>query len=332
MPSSASLPPRCPHSLSEVQYRFVPYRLRQAIRSRLVRMTRDALVDRFDELDATEHVLHAEVATLRDELEGITGDLGRRLDAVRWIVASSFDRIAELRAQLIALRESEAYRHTIEELEPLVTVRIATHNRARILCERTIPSVLAQTYERLELIVVGDCCTDDTADRVRSLSDPRVRFIEMTHRAPYPAEPDLRWLVAGVPAMNLGAWLAGGRWIAPLDDDDEFTPDHIEVLLQAALAGANEMVYGRYHVVRAPRQKAFEIEDRYPPERGFFGFQAALYMTVLRFFEYEPQAWMLGEPADWNLCRRMLEAGVSIGHANRHVTTIYPAGPRHTTP
>src|SRR5215471_15372897 len=56
--------------------------------------------------------------------------------------------------------------------------------------------------------------------------------------------------VAGAPSMNFAASLAQGSWLAPLDDDDEFEPDHIEVLLEAALRGHHELAYGNFRHVR----------------------------------------------------------------------------------
>jgi len=63
-------------------------------------------------------------------------------------------------------------------------------------------------------------------------------------RPTYPADPERRWMVAGTHAANRGIELALGSWIAPLDDDDEFTPDHVEVLLSVALEYRLEFVYG----------------------------------------------------------------------------------------
>jgi hypothetical protein len=45
-------------------------------------------------------------------------------------------------------------------------------------------------------------------------------------------------------------------------------------------------------------------------------------MRSLGFFEYDTASWVLNEPADWNLCRRMMAAGVRIGHVPRVVTTV----------
>ncbi|MFO7996525.1 MAG: glycosyltransferase family 2 protein, partial [Dehalococcoidia bacterium] len=129
------------------------------------------------------------------------------------------------------------------EQNPLVSVIIPTHNRAELLTTRAIPSVLNQTYEHLELIIVADNCTDDTKERVQKIEDPRVRFVELTDRPPLPEDLHARWRVAAAAPRNKGFEMAQGEWITQLDDDDEFTSNHIEILLQRALTGY-DFVYG----------------------------------------------------------------------------------------
>ncbi|MCP2502095.1 MAG: hypothetical protein NCA08_11110 [Deltaproteobacteria bacterium] len=65
--------------------------------------------------------------------------------------------LEEYRALLESRRRE---RDIFADREPLVSVRIATYNRARILVERTIPSVLSQTYRNFEIMIVGDHCTE----------------------------------------------------------------------------------------------------------------------------------------------------------------------------
>ncbi|MGI8899779.1 MAG: glycosyltransferase family 2 protein [Nocardioides sp.] len=245
----------------------------------------------------------------------------------RHIVASHYDGVPALRQTLASARAGLDYAAAYSEDHPLVTVRIATYDRAEILFDRTLPSVLDQTYPHLEIIIVGDGASEETARRARLVTDERVRFVNLPHRGVYPEDPHKRWLVAGSPAMNHGAQLARGRWIAPLDDDDTFTPDHVERLLTLAREGRFEMVYGQMDVVRDPPEQHLVI-GTYPPAYSQFGFQSALYVSALRFFEYDTASWVLDEPGDWNLCRRMLAAGVLIGYTPHVVTTLYPAGPR----
>ena len=61
----------------------------------------------------------------------------------------------------------------------------------------------------------------------------------------------------------------------------------------------------------------------FPPQRGHFGWQSALFHAGLRFFEMELADALFGSPADWSLCRRMLRAGVRFGMLDELVTDHY---------
>ena len=65
-------------------------------------------------------------------------------------------------------------------------MRITTFNNPEMLIDRAIASVFAQTYERIEVVVVGDACTDDTEQRIATLREPRIRFVNLTSAKPLP--------------------------------------------------------------------------------------------------------------------------------------------------
>ncbi|HEX7044866.1 MAG TPA: glycosyltransferase family 2 protein [Burkholderiales bacterium] len=106
---------------------------------------------------------------------------------------------------------------------PLVSVVIPTCNRAA-LARRAIESVVRQSYANLEIIVVDDASSDGTGGMVRSLADPRIRYLRHEERR------------GGSAARNTGIRAATGAFIAFLDDDDEWEPDKTEEHLRA-LAG-----------------------------------------------------------------------------------------------
>jgi glycosyltransferase involved in cell wall biosynthesis len=205
--------------------------------------------------------------------------------------------------------------------EPLISVLIPTYNRGKILAEQTIPTVLRQTYQKFEIIIVGDHCTDNTEELVRNIDDERIKFYNLPKRGQYPENPNYRWLVAGVVPCNKGLELASGEWIAHLDDDDEFSEDHLEVLLNHALKYNYEMVYGITQMEIKPGK--WVNVGLYPPECGHICHLSVLYHSKLKFFKYDINAWKYGEPADWNLWRRMKEAGVKIGFVNNVVGRHY---------
>ncbi|MCE2469888.1 MAG: glycosyltransferase family 2 protein [Dehalococcoidia bacterium] len=114
-----------------------------------------------------------------------------------------------------------------------VSVIIATYNRAALL-PRAVNSILAQTCQDFELLIVDDCSTDDTSQVIAAFSDSRIRaFRHETNQ--------------GLPASrNTGVAEARGEYLAFLDDDDEFTPTSLADKLAALEAAPQEvaLVYG----------------------------------------------------------------------------------------
>ncbi len=204
--------------------------------------------------------------------------------------------------------------------DPLVTIRIPTYDRGPLIVERAISSALAQTHRNIEVLVVGDGATPETVEAIRSVSDPRLRFVNLP-RPDYPTDPEKRWQVAGTDAVNHALELARGTWIAPLDDDDELTPDHVELLLYVAIEYRLEMVYGQ-SLMEKP-DGSWDLVGSWPPQQGALCHGSALYSAGLRFLRYDPEAWRDLEPGDWNLWRRMLQAGVRMGSVEQIVYRHY---------
>ncbi len=103
---------------------------------------------------------------------------------------------------------------------PLVSVVIPALNASRFIAE-TIKSVITQSYQELEIIVVDDGSTDDTAAIVLGFAnyDPRVRYVHQEN--------------AGVAAArNRGIHLSKGEFIAPVDADDIWYSDKIGAQVQ----------------------------------------------------------------------------------------------------
>ena len=103
---------------------------------------------------------------------------------------------------------------------PLISVVIPTYNRAELIC-RAIDSVLDQSYQNLEIIVVDDHSQDNTADIVKGIDDRRIQ---------YHCHPNNQ---GGSAARNTGIKLARGQYIAFLDSDDVWLPQKLALQLQA---------------------------------------------------------------------------------------------------
>ena len=134
-----------------------------------------------------------------------------------------------------------------EDKNPLISVYVPTYNRAELLMERAISSVLKQTYKNFEFIIIGDHCTDKTESYVRSISDKRISFYNFPIRKKrYPESPENHWLAGPVVAANEALSRVKGKWIARIDDDDIWTEDHLEILLKYAIEGNYEFVSAAY--------------------------------------------------------------------------------------
>jgi glycosyltransferase involved in cell wall biosynthesis len=85
-----------------------------------------------------------------------------------------------------------------------------------------IRSALAQRYPELEIVVVGDACTDDSEEVVRSIGDARVRWDNLPRNSGSQSAPN-----------NRGLELARGEYVAYLGHDDLWHPDHLAHLVAA---------------------------------------------------------------------------------------------------
>jgi hypothetical protein len=227
--------------------------------------------------------------------------------------------------KLLADERKKHKLHQNARVEPLISVIIPTYNRALILTERTIPSVLRQSYQNFELLIIGDHCTDNTEELIKKkFFDKRIRFINLPKRGKYPKSPCLRWFVAGGIPRNVGLKIAKGEWIAPLDDDDEYSDDHLRILLDYALETENELVYGTALMEKNPGK--WERIGSFPIENGSVCHLSVLYSSSLRFLKYDNESWKYLEPNDANLWRRMQEAGVKIGFIDKIVGIHHEEG------
>jgi O-antigen/teichoic acid export membrane protein len=225
------------------------------------------------------------------------------------------------RRESLTTRQLAAPEIWLPDRKPLVTVRIATYNRGRLVAERALASVSRQTYKNLEILVVGDACDAITENAVRSFPDRRIRFHNLARRGVYPADPSYRWMVAGASPMNWALENLAGEWIAPLDDDDEFTEDHIEVLLEACMERRAEFAYGIAEVEGV--DGTWGRVGSWPLEHGQIVHASVFYGTHLRNFKHSFDSWRIEEPGDWNLWKRMRNAGVSMTFIDRVVCRHY---------
>lgn len=118
---------------------------------------------------------------------------------------------------------------------PLVSIVLPTYKRAKLLAQ-AVASVLAQSHQNWELIVVDDHSPDDTPQVMAAFDDPRIRYVRN--------DPNLK-----LPrTLNRGFALARGELLTWTSDDNLFDPHAIERMVARLQRGDCDLVYADYYL------------------------------------------------------------------------------------
>ena len=191
--------------------------------------------------------------------------------------------------------------------DPLVSVVIATAGRSEFLRE-AIASILCQSVQSFEVIVVDDGQLDATEAVVREFADSRIVYIGLS-------EPQ------GISAArNIGGARARGEFLAVMDDDDICLPDRFEVSL-SAIAGGVDGCVGGFVTFYDESGEVLSWDDPLPTLEGAFakgGFSGhptwMIRRSVFNSFSYDES---FTSAVDNNRALRMLTSGVRLVHTGR---------------
>lgn len=97
-----------------------------------------------------------------------------------------------------------------------ISVIMPTYNTPHVMLEQSIKSILMQTYEDFEFIIIDDCSTDDSLEYLLSLKDSRIRVISNEKNMGITA------------SLNIGLSVSCGKYIARMDSDDIALPERLQ--------------------------------------------------------------------------------------------------------
>lgn len=246
------------------------------------------------------------IRRLSAELDSKIKELDAKIKDVD-LLRSRIDLDESLVDRYLDERNTETYRALFNKNNPLVSICVATYNRGSLLTSRTLPSLLRQTYNNIEIIVVGDCCTDDTAELIAQIDDKRLRFINLAQRGCYPSDSNFRWMVAGTTPMNHALELAQGDFITHLDDDDEHAPDRVEKLLKLAQTEQADIVWHPFEYENEEGQWLCNEAQTYT--LGRITTSSVFYHRWFAQVGWDLNAWRMHEPGDWNRFRKFRYLG-----------------------
>jgi glycosyltransferase involved in cell wall biosynthesis len=150
-------------------------------------------------------------------------------------------------------------------MSPFFSVIIPVYNRAEPL-RRAIESVLAQSCQDFEIVVVDDGSGDDPRSVVDSFHDPRISFVSQPNGG-------------GGKARNTAIDQAHGRFVAPLDCDDMFLPHHLASMKTLLENRTGTVGYARVRVDRGQGRVFLK-----PPRALRHGEDMATYLLCDRGF------------------------------------------------
>jgi glycosyltransferase involved in cell wall biosynthesis len=194
---------------------------------------------------------------------------------------------------------------------------MSTYKRPEMI-KRAIKSVLSQTYTDWELIIVDDRSKDNTKDVVESFKDPRIHYIEISRHFGCDTKP-----------KNEGIKASKGEYIAFLDDDNEFRPDHLAILLKEFEKDPTlSLVYGDRWIV--------DDKGVIPPQLGMTSDFDPLTLMTRNFIDtsdvlVKRQALFdvggfderFNKYVDWNVYVRMLKMGKKFKRVPTIITNYH---------
>ena len=193
---------------------------------------------------------------------------------------------------------------------PRISVLIPTHNRAEVV-GFAIRSVLAQTEPDFELLVVGDGCTDATADVVTSFDDPRIKWFDLPKAEGF-----------GHANRNIALRQAKTELVAFAAHDDLLFPDHLERLCAYFADPSVDWAYSRplwvdYDGLMVP--STTDLRDVDQRTRFLTGYNTIPASNVVYRRRVHDEIGLWPESGrsggDWDLWKRIVRRlGVRIGY------------------
>jgi glycosyltransferase involved in cell wall biosynthesis len=200
---------------------------------------------------------------------------------------------------------------------PKISCITATYQRPKLL-ELAIKSVNAQTFKDWEHIIVFDGQADPASRRIiDKYQDPRRVIIELEQHTGTDAKP-----------KNTAIMQAQGEYVCFLDDDNQYCPNFMEVLLTEIELLDADVVYGDMRLYKNQKDKegtqaiSSDFDGQFLMVRNYIDFNMVL-VKKTALYAVGGIDETLPRFKDWNLFVRMAKAGLKLQHVPVFVTKYY---------
>lgn len=203
----------------------------------------------------------------------------------------------------------------------LVSVIMPTYKRPAFLFS-AIKSVIKQVYNDWELLIVSDGDSDAFKVVDGYSFDSRIFYIDLPRN----------YCDTGSTPKNVGIMLAKGKYIAYLDDDNEYLPNHLQDLVGLIRKSGVDFVYGSTEIYnRSKPDKLVSIRDIEPPNFGRIDTSELVHKKELieKFgwwhnTDYDEDGNLTGYwGTDWDLIKRWLKGKATWKHSSEVTLKYY---------
>lgn len=220
----------------------------------------------------------------------------------------------------------------------LVSVLIPTlEERFKLLASTCLPSVANQSYQNFEVLVVSEAYSESVASTVARF-DSRFRYLWGAPRAPElkNAGPLAIWSSGAAPSLNLALSSSRGSFLARLDDDDAWLPEHLENGLNLLRSSGADFVSSNAY---SPAEGHVELNDM---KSDYFGHEFSwcrqsvpvgtpitwIFRSHVRSLRFNEKSWKkaLNKPVDYDFLLRSGAARVRMAFSEK-VTARYMSRP-----
>lgn len=209
------------------------------------------------------------------------------------------------------------------QVYPKVSIVIPTFNRADLI-DRTIESVLNQTYENFEVLIVDDASTDNTYEVISSISDERIRYIQLEKNT------------KGTMTRNVGIENSSGEYVAFLDSDDEWVPTKLEEQIQfISNFNKSEFLCFTGLILNNGNEKVYLNQRQLKENEDILDYilvygnkvQTSTFLLPTKIAKEVKFNSDLKKHQDWDFCLRLKKQGIQFFYLNKRLT-IWNVDPR----
>lgn len=288
------------------------------------------LYKKFEDLETTMLSIENKVAKILDNLDVSSRTLQSlelRQKNLAYALKLYLDYHHYTSVNLADIRSSQSYLDAyILKSDPVISVVITTHTAPNVLFERTIPSILTQSWSNSELILVVDSLDPKILQRfkdsINKFSDNRIKVFYTGLKLEILSDYKTNWRNSGSFGTNYGLSQATGQWIAMFAHDDELIEGSFESLIKYAIDSKIEFCYSKFNMI----VKELTLNHgSYPPVLGQFNIQGSIINSSFKKILHHQYDSLCDIPNDWGYLLRIYNLGLHIGFLNQTTVNFYPS-------